>query len=87
MATSNDIEYRIPAGRTPATIIAVKTQTRKINSEGDELIEYEYKEKVEGFEEDGEVSLLARRGEIRAIKDGTVKKIHVGMGDVVNSAE
>ncbi|GJJ71154.1 RNA polymerase II subunit A C-terminal domain phosphatase [Entomortierella parvispora] len=87
MATSNDIQYCIPAGRTPATIIAVKTQTGKINSEGDELIEYEYKEKVEGFQEDGEVSVLARRGEIRAIKDGTVKKIHVGIGNVIDSED
>ena len=84
---SNDIQYRIPAGRTPATIIAVKTQPRKINSEGDALVEYEYKEKVEGFLDDGEVSILTRRGEVRAIKDGTVKKIHIKMGDVINDDE
>ncbi|KAG0054606.1 Carboxy-terminal domain (CTD) phosphatase [Gryganskiella cystojenkinii] len=87
MFSSNNIQYRIPAGRTPATIIAVKTQVNKNNSEGDDLIEYEYTERVEGFQDDGEISVLSRRGEIRAIKDGTVEKISIAKGDVIDSEE
>jgi RNA polymerase II subunit A-like phosphatase len=83
--TDNDIKYRIPAGCLPATIIDIKTSKSKAHSEGDSLIEYEYTERVEGFVDEGETSIHARRAEVRAIKDGIVGKIHVKKGDVIDN--
>ncbi|KAK3809543.1 MAG: hypothetical protein J3Q66DRAFT_72126 [Benniella sp.] len=83
--TDNDIKYHIPAGCLPATIIDIKTSKSKAHSEGDSLIEYEYTERVEGFVDEGETSIHARRAEIRAIKDGIVGKIHVKKGDVIDN--
>jgi multidrug resistance efflux pump len=79
----NDFRYSIPAGHLPATIIDIKTSKSKTQSDGDSLIEYEYEEQVQGFVEEGETSVHARRAEVRASKDGIVKKIHVKKGDVI----
>ncbi|KAF9085216.1 Carboxy-terminal domain (CTD) phosphatase [Mortierella sp. GBA35] len=79
----NDFRYTIPAGHLPATIIAIKTTKDKTMDDGEELLEYEYVVKREGFVDDDKTSLLARRGEIRATKDGIVEQIHVTKGEVI----
>ena len=79
----NDFRYTIPANHLPATVIAVKTSKDKTMSDGDELLEYEYVVKREGFADDDTTTLLARRAEIRATKDGIVEKILVAKGDIV----
>ncbi|KAF9947112.1 Carboxy-terminal domain (CTD) phosphatase, partial [Modicella reniformis] len=83
--TDNNIKYTIPARCLPATIIALKTSVSTAHSEGDLLVEYEYKERVEGFVGKGETSLHARRAEIRASKDGIVQKVHVKKNDVITA--
>ncbi|KAF8938112.1 Carboxy-terminal domain (CTD) phosphatase [Dissophora ornata] len=83
----NDIKYYIPAGCLPATIITVKASKSSPQSEGDELIEYEYMEQVQGFVHDGETSTHARRAEIRATKDGYVRKIYIQKGDVIDDED
>ncbi|KAK3841313.1 MAG: hypothetical protein J3R72DRAFT_154238 [Linnemannia gamsii] len=80
----NDFRYTIPAEHLPATIIAIKTTKDKTMSEGDELLEYEYVVKREGFVDDDKTALIARRGEIRASKDGVVEDILVKKGQVVS---
>ncbi|KAG0311893.1 Carboxy-terminal domain (CTD) phosphatase [Dissophora globulifera] len=80
----NEIKHYIPAAYLPATIIAVRTSENRTQSEGDELIEYEYTEQVKGFVEEGETSTHARRAEIRATKDGIVGVIHVKKGDIIS---
>ncbi|KAF9430350.1 Carboxy-terminal domain (CTD) phosphatase [Podila epigama] len=76
--------YCIPEEHLPATIIHVKTSVSKSHDLGDALIEYEYREKVEGFEEEGRTTLLARRADILAAKDGIVQKIFVAPETVVS---
>ncbi|KAG0273234.1 Carboxy-terminal domain (CTD) phosphatase [Linnemannia exigua] len=80
----NDFRYTIPAEHLPATIITIKTTKDKTMSEGDELLEYEYVVQREGFVDDDKTALIARRGEIRASKDGIVEDIHVKKGQVVS---
>ncbi|KAF9924407.1 Carboxy-terminal domain (CTD) phosphatase [Linnemannia zychae] len=81
----NDLRYTIPAEHLPATIIAIKTSKDKSMSEGDELLEYEYVVKREGYIEDDKTAYLARRTEIRATKDGVVEGIHVTKGQVIDN--
>ncbi|KAF9430213.1 hypothetical protein BGZ76_000929, partial [Entomortierella beljakovae] len=59
--SENDIRYSIPAKFLPAKIIAIKTSKGKSQSEGEELIQYEYTEQVEGFIDEGETSTHVRR--------------------------
>ncbi|KAF9357690.1 Carboxy-terminal domain (CTD) phosphatase [Mortierella sp. AD094] len=84
--SKDKIYHYIPAKFLPATIIAIKTSNGKTQSEGDELIEYEYMEHVEGFIDEGQTSSHARRSEIRADKDGIVKDIFVAKGQVIDDA-
>ncbi|KAF8932432.1 Carboxy-terminal domain (CTD) phosphatase [Haplosporangium gracile] len=81
----NDFRYTIPAEYLPATIIAIKTSKDKSMSDGDELLEYEYVVKREGYVDDDKTALIARRGEIRATKDGVVEDIHVTKGQVIDN--
>ncbi|KAF9544764.1 Carboxy-terminal domain (CTD) phosphatase [Mortierella hygrophila] len=81
----NDFRYTIPAEHLPATIIAVKTSKDKSMSDGDELLEYEYIVKREGYVDDDKTALIAQRGEIRATKDGVVEAIHVAKGKVIDN--
>lgn len=81
----NDFRYTIPAENLPATIIAVKTSKDKSMSDGDELLEYEYIVKREGYVDDDKTALIAQRGEIRATKDGIVEAIHVTKGQVIDN--
>ncbi|KAG0093488.1 Carboxy-terminal domain (CTD) phosphatase [Podila epicladia] len=78
--------YYMPEGHLPATIIQVKTEASKLHDHDDPLIEYEYKEQVEGFQEEGKTTTLARRAYIRAQKDGTVGRVLVGKGDVIEDS-
>ncbi|KAF9333960.1 Carboxy-terminal domain (CTD) phosphatase [Podila minutissima] len=78
--------YYMPDGHLPATIIQVKTEASKLHDHDDPLIEYEYKEQVEGFQEEGKTTTLARRAYIRAQKDGTVGRVLVGKGDVIDDS-
>ncbi|KAG0012900.1 Carboxy-terminal domain (CTD) phosphatase [Entomortierella chlamydospora] len=86
MSSEDKICHSIPAKFLPATIISIKTSEGKTQSEGDELIEYEYMENVEGFIDEGQTSSHARRSEIRANKDGIVKTILVAKGQVIDDA-
>ncbi|KAF9400931.1 Carboxy-terminal domain (CTD) phosphatase [Mortierella sp. AD011] len=86
MSSEDKIYHSIPAKFLPATIISIKTSEGKTQSEGDELIEYEYMENIEGFIDEGQTSSHARRSEIRANKDGIVKTILVAKGQVINDA-
>ncbi|KAI1314709.1 Carboxy-terminal domain (CTD) phosphatase [Mortierella claussenii] len=81
--SDNYITHHIPKGHTPAVIIVVRTATGRTHSKDEELIEYEYKEKVKGFVDDGVTSQQARRASIRAFKDGETKKIFVAKGQVI----
>ena len=81
----NDFRYTIPTEHLPATIIAVKTSKDKSMSDGDELLEYEYIVKREGYVDDDKTALIAQRGEIRATKDGVVEAIHVTKGKVIDN--
>lgn len=54
-------------------------------SDGDELLEYEYIVKREGYVDDDKTALIAQRGEIRATKDGVVEAIHVTKGQVIEN--
>ncbi|KAF9275813.1 Carboxy-terminal domain (CTD) phosphatase [Mortierella alpina] len=80
----SDIKYYIPRAHLPATIIALRTSENAAQSQGDALIEYEYSEEVSGFVVEGEVSIQARRADVRATRDGIVGKIHVSKGDIVD---
>jgi RNA polymerase II subunit A-like phosphatase len=80
----NDFRYTIPVEHLPATIIAIKTSKDKTMSEGEELLEYEYVVKRQGFVDDDKTALIAQRGEIRATKDGVVEDILVSKGQVVD---
>jgi hypothetical protein len=81
----NDFRYTIPAEHLPATVISIKTSKDKSMSDGDELLEYEYVVKREGYVDDDKTALIARRGEIRATKDGVVEDIHVTKGQVIEN--
>jgi len=80
----SDIKYYIPRAHLPATIIALRTSENATQSQGDALIEYEYSEEVRGFVAEDEVSIQARRADVRATRDGIVGKIHVSKGDIVD---
>lgn len=81
------IQYNIPAKFLPARIISIKQGLDNAQSEGDWLIEFEYTEQVEGFIDEGQTSTHARRSEIRASKDGTVEKVYVSKGQVIDDPE
>ncbi|KAF9582816.1 Carboxy-terminal domain (CTD) phosphatase, partial [Lunasporangiospora selenospora] len=82
--TESNLTYHIPKHHTPAVIVGIKTAVDKTQSEGDELLEYEYKEQVKGFSDEATTSILARRAEIRSSRDGIVRTILVAKGDTIS---
>lgn len=80
------VTYYMPEGHLPATIVQVKTEASKLQDHDDALIEYEYKEQVEGFQEEGKTTILARRAYIRAQKDGAVARVLVSKGDIIKDS-
>ncbi|KAF8982184.1 Carboxy-terminal domain (CTD) phosphatase [Entomortierella lignicola] len=81
--SEDTIKFYIPAKFLPVTIVGIKTSSGATQSEGDELIEFEYTEEVEGFIDEGQKTSVARRSEIRASRDGIVRDIHVVKGEVI----